>query len=76
MDIIDVKQMEKILEEEPSNLYVKRKEYYRQLYNKFVEEALILSQLQSQYGKDYLDLKFSYDFKKALRGSIVFQRSK
>lgn len=57
MDIIDVKQMEKILEEEPSNLYVKRKEYYRQLYNKFVEEALILSQLQSQYGKDYLDLE-------------------
>ncbi len=51
MDIIDVKQMEKILEEEGSNLYVKRKEYYRQFYNKFVEEALTLSQLQTQEGQ-------------------------
>jgi len=51
MGIVDVKQMEKILEEEPSNLYVKRKEYYRQLYRKFVEETLVLSQAQFQNGK-------------------------
>jgi len=50
MGIVDVKQMEKILEEEPSNLYVKRKEYYRLLYKKFVEEALVLSQSHFQNG--------------------------